>query len=164
MRGKGRDAGRRACWSGRRQPARQSGVLGRLAAGDSVTAHFGRGQSRGAQLDRRRDTNPSTLALARSTHCGSSTINSSGRSAAAWHSSARAAFDTTSGSEPSPFSTPCASVGEREEPALGHRAVRLRRGTADVVVFPDRGPSLVIDSGWRLVADSCLSWMDVLEL
>jgi len=35
---------------------------------------------------------------------------------------------------------------------------------ADVVVFHDRGPSLVIDRGWRLVAESCLSWMDAQEL
>jgi pimeloyl-ACP methyl ester carboxylesterase len=35
---------------------------------------------------------------------------------------------------------------------------------SDVVDFPDRGPSLVIDSGWRPVAESCLSWMDAQEL
>jgi non-heme chloroperoxidase len=35
---------------------------------------------------------------------------------------------------------------------------------SDVRVFPDRGPSLIIDSGWRLVADACLSWMDAYEL
>ena len=35
---------------------------------------------------------------------------------------------------------------------------------SDVVAFPDRGPSLVIDSGWRAVAESCLSWMDAHEL
>jgi hypothetical protein len=35
---------------------------------------------------------------------------------------------------------------------------------SDVVDFPDRGPSLVIDSGWRPVAESCLSWMDAHEL
>jgi pimeloyl-ACP methyl ester carboxylesterase len=34
----------------------------------------------------------------------------------------------------------------------------------DLVVFPDRGPSLTIDAGWRLVAESCLSWMDAYEL
>ncbi len=34
----------------------------------------------------------------------------------------------------------------------------------DVAVFPDRGPSLVIDDGWRSVAESCLSWMDAHEL
>jgi pimeloyl-ACP methyl ester carboxylesterase len=36
--------------------------------------------------------------------------------------------------------------------------------SSDVVVFSDRGPSLVIDSGWRPVAESCLSWMDAQEL
>jgi pimeloyl-ACP methyl ester carboxylesterase len=41
---------------------------------------------------------------------------------------------------------------------------RLPMSATDVVVFPDRGPSLVIDSGWRLVAQSCLSWMDAQEL
>lgn len=35
---------------------------------------------------------------------------------------------------------------------------------SEVVVFPDRGPSLVIDGGWRPVAESCLSWMDAYEL
>jgi pimeloyl-ACP methyl ester carboxylesterase len=34
----------------------------------------------------------------------------------------------------------------------------------DVVVFAERGPSLVIDDGWREVAESCLSWMDAHEL
>jgi hypothetical protein len=41
---------------------------------------------------------------------------------------------------------------------------RLFAAGSDVVDFPDRGPSLVIDSGWRPVAESCLSWMDVHEL
>ena len=41
---------------------------------------------------------------------------------------------------------------------------RLLMSASDVIVFPDRGPSLVIDSGWRLVAESCLSWMDAQEL
>ena len=41
---------------------------------------------------------------------------------------------------------------------------RLLVADSDVVVFPDRGPSLVIDSGWQLVAESCLSWMDAQEL
>jgi pimeloyl-ACP methyl ester carboxylesterase len=35
---------------------------------------------------------------------------------------------------------------------------------SDMVVFADRGPSLVIDSGWWQVAESCLSWMDAQEL
>ncbi len=35
---------------------------------------------------------------------------------------------------------------------------------SDVVTFADRGPSLVIDGGWRQVAESCLSWMDAQEL
>lgn len=35
---------------------------------------------------------------------------------------------------------------------------------SDVVVFADRGPSLVVDSGWQEVAESCLSWMDAQEL
>ncbi len=35
---------------------------------------------------------------------------------------------------------------------------RLLAAVSDVADFPDRGPSLVIDSGWRPVAESCLSW------
>jgi non-heme chloroperoxidase len=35
---------------------------------------------------------------------------------------------------------------------------------SDAVFFADRGPSLVIDSRWRQVAESCLSWMDAQEL
>jgi hypothetical protein len=30
----------------------------------------------------------------------------------------------------------------------------------ELVEFPDRGHSLTIDSGWREVADSVLSWID----
>jgi pimeloyl-ACP methyl ester carboxylesterase len=41
---------------------------------------------------------------------------------------------------------------------------RLFVTAGDMVDFPDRGPSLVIDSGWRPVAESCLSWMDAHEL
>ena len=38
---------------------------------------------------------------------------------------------------------------------------RYRRSTAvtDLIEFPDRGHSLTIDSGWRTVADTCLSWL-----
>jgi pimeloyl-ACP methyl ester carboxylesterase len=35
---------------------------------------------------------------------------------------------------------------------------------SDMVFFADRGPSLIIDSRWRQVAESCLSWMDAQEL
>ena len=51
--------------------------------------------------------------------------------------------------------------------AAGEPASAGTHGAAaadDAVGFPDRGPSLVIDGGWRLVADSCLSWMDAHEL
>jgi pimeloyl-ACP methyl ester carboxylesterase len=41
---------------------------------------------------------------------------------------------------------------------------RLLVAASDEVEFPDRGPSLVIDGGWRPVAESCLSWMDAHEL
>ena len=34
----------------------------------------------------------------------------------------------------------------------------------DVVAFPDRGRSLVVDAGWRDVAESCLTWLDAYEL
>ena len=40
----------------------------------------------------------------------------------------------------------------------------LLAAASDVVIFADRGPSLVIDNGWRHVAESCLSWMDAQEL
>jgi pimeloyl-ACP methyl ester carboxylesterase len=40
----------------------------------------------------------------------------------------------------------------------------LLGSASDMVVFADRGPSLVIDGGWRQVAESCLSWMDAHEL
>jgi len=44
------------------------------------------------------------------------------------------------------------------------RGQRVLVPAGDVVIFPDRGPSLIIDSGWRRVAESCLSWMDAQEL
>jgi alpha-beta hydrolase superfamily lysophospholipase len=34
----------------------------------------------------------------------------------------------------------------------------------DLIEFADRGHSLTIDSGWRAVADACLSWLDAQEL
>jgi pimeloyl-ACP methyl ester carboxylesterase len=39
---------------------------------------------------------------------------------------------------------------------------QYRHSTAvtDLIEFSDRGHSLVIDHGWRGVADACLSWMD----
>jgi pimeloyl-ACP methyl ester carboxylesterase len=40
----------------------------------------------------------------------------------------------------------------------------LLGSVSDIVAFADRGPSLVIDGGWRPVAESCLSWMDAHEL
>jgi SAM-dependent methyltransferase len=46
--------------------------------------------------------------------------------------------------------------------ASGER--RLLVAGTDLVIFPDRGPSLTIDGGWRPVAESCLSWMDAHEL
>ena len=57
--------------------------------------------------------------------------------------------------------------GERRRRAAAQHASsgpRLFVAASDVVEFPDRGPSLVIDSGWRPVAESCLSWMDAHEL
>jgi pimeloyl-ACP methyl ester carboxylesterase len=45
-------------------------------------------------------------------------------------------------------------------------AKQYRHSTAvtDVVEFPDRGHSLVIDSGWRDVAEACLTWLEAHEL
>jgi pimeloyl-ACP methyl ester carboxylesterase len=39
---------------------------------------------------------------------------------------------------------------------------QYRRSSAvtDLLEFPDRGHSLIIDSGWRDVADACLAWLD----
>lgn len=39
----------------------------------------------------------------------------------------------------------------------------LLAAASDVANFADHGPSLVIDNGWRHVAESCLSWMDAQE-
>jgi pimeloyl-ACP methyl ester carboxylesterase len=56
--------------------------------------------------------------------------------------------------------------GERARRAAAQyaSAERRRLAVSDVVVFAERGPSLVIDDGWRQVAESCLSWMDAQEL
>lgn len=45
-------------------------------------------------------------------------------------------------------------------------AKQYRHSTAvtDVVELPDRGHSLVVDAGWRDVAQSCLGWLDAREL
>jgi pimeloyl-ACP methyl ester carboxylesterase len=54
-----------------------------------------------------------------------------------------------------------------ERRGVGWHASAERRLVAlasDMVVLADRGRSLVIDSGWRQVAESCLSWMDAQEL
>jgi pimeloyl-ACP methyl ester carboxylesterase len=56
-------------------------------------------------------------------------------------------------------STKSVRVAQDAYPEPGPLAV-----TTDAVVFANRGPSLVIDSGWRQVAESCLSWMDAQEL
>ncbi len=37
---------------------------------------------------------------------------------------------------------------------------RHSSAVTDLVDFPDRGHSLAIDSGWRAVADRCLSWLE----
>ena len=59
-----------------------------------------------------------------------------------------------------------ASGESRRRAAVQHTcaAPRLFVAGSDVVDFPDRGPSLIIDGGWRRVAESCLSWMDAHEL
>jgi pimeloyl-ACP methyl ester carboxylesterase len=59
-----------------------------------------------------------------------------------------------------------ASGESRRRAAAQHTSAEPRPFVAasDVVDFPDRGPSLVIDGGWRPVAESCLSWMDAHEL
>ena len=44
------------------------------------------------------------------------------------------------------------------------RQYRHSTAVTDVVEYPDRGHSLVIDSGWRDVAEGCLTWLDAHEL
>jgi pimeloyl-ACP methyl ester carboxylesterase len=47
-------------------------------------------------------------------------------------------------------------------PIVTRSTLKQYRGsgaTTELVEFPDRGHSLVIDSGWPEVADSCLSWL-----
>jgi pimeloyl-ACP methyl ester carboxylesterase len=47
-------------------------------------------------------------------------------------------------------------------PAIPRATVRLyhkSHAVTDLRQFPDRGHSLTIDSGWREVADACLSWL-----
>ena len=36
--------------------------------------------------------------------------------------------------------------------------------TTDLIAFPDRGHSLVIDHGWREIADACIAWLDGQQL
>ena len=36
---------------------------------------------------------------------------------------------------------------------------RHSKATTEIIELPDRGHSLVIDSGWREVADTCLAWL-----
>jgi alpha-beta hydrolase superfamily lysophospholipase len=36
---------------------------------------------------------------------------------------------------------------------------RHAKATTEIIELPDRGHSLVIDSGWREVADTCLAWL-----
>lgn len=40
-----------------------------------------------------------------------------------------------------------------------HRLYRNSKGVSEYKVFPDRGHSLAIDSGWREVADATLGWL-----
>jgi pimeloyl-ACP methyl ester carboxylesterase len=37
---------------------------------------------------------------------------------------------------------------------------RYSTAVTDLLEFPDRGHSLTVDSGWRDVADACLTWLD----
>ena len=46
--------------------------------------------------------------------------------------------------------------------AITRATLKLYRNSGavtDLVEFPDRGHSLTIDSGWRLVAERVLSWL-----
>ncbi|HWD61865.1 MAG TPA: dienelactone hydrolase family protein, partial [Humibacter sp.] len=47
--------------------------------------------------------------------------------------------------------------------AITKATLKQYRGSSavtELVEFPDRGHSLTVDSGWREVADSVLSWID----
>ena len=61
--------------------------------------------------------------------------------------------------------------GSRHAAALAARSTLLSDRPAvstaavtDLAEFPDQGDSLTIDSGWRAVADDCLSWLAKQEL
>ncbi len=41
---------------------------------------------------------------------------------------------------------------------------RHSAAVTDITTFPDRGHSLVIDSGWPEIADTCLTWLKAKEL
>jgi len=46
--------------------------------------------------------------------------------------------------------------------AITKSTLKQYRGSTaetDLIEFADRGHSLTIDSGWRSVADECLSWL-----
>ena len=46
--------------------------------------------------------------------------------------------------------------------AITKSTLKQYRGSdavTELTEFPDRGHSLTIDSGWRAVADDCLSWL-----
>jgi hypothetical protein len=46
--------------------------------------------------------------------------------------------------------------------AITKSTLKQYRGSdavTELLEFPDRGHSLTIDSGWRTVADACLSWL-----
>ncbi len=36
---------------------------------------------------------------------------------------------------------------------------RHSEAVTDIITFPDKAHSLTIDSGWRDVADTCLTWL-----
>jgi pimeloyl-ACP methyl ester carboxylesterase len=41
-----------------------------------------------------------------------------------------------------------------------HKRYRRSEAVTDLIEFADRGHSLTIDSGWREVAEACLTWLD----
>jgi pimeloyl-ACP methyl ester carboxylesterase len=70
----------------------------------------------------------------------------------------------TTNSSRSPVLLMASGESQRRAAQYASAELRLIAETSDAVAFPGRGPSLVIDKGWRLVAKSCLSWMDAQEL
>lgn len=91
-----------------------------------------------------------SLAVAKSPRCAAT---------AAWAASAQACqkgWSVSAHSRP-PSSAADTAVDQRPRRSADHDS--RTSAVPDLAEFPDRGHSLTIDSGWRAVADDCLSWL-----